>query len=330
MLESIVVYPVLVTIYAALRAREHLRSTLWLWIPSALFGMLHWFLIPVAGSAYRPSFDSGILKALYLYFSWTVAPRRFALPHHLSSRILVAVVVALTVFLIVRFRQRDSRPLWMLAWFLLFLAPVLPFQGQHYEHYLAVPAIGLCMLGGWAFADAWRKPLLRPVAVLVAGAYAAGNWVFIERIVDWRYQVSNQMKQVVLAARDAQQRTHRDTLVLDGASHDLYLAGLRDEPFRLIGIQRTYIVPASREPLLFDPGQPYTIIVSKEAAARRSDCSRPARRCARSSRRGRARRWSTSARLSPRRCSAPPGTASRMAIAGCRMPLRCDCPRGVD
>ena len=77
----------------------------------------------------------GMLKGLYLYFSWAVAPRRFALPHHLSSRIFVAVVLALAVFLFLRLRQREPRPVWMLAWFVLFLAPVLPFQGQHYEHY---------------------------------------------------------------------------------------------------------------------------------------------------------------------------------------------------
>ena len=50
------------------------------------------------------------------------------------------------MFLVVRLRQRDFRPAWMLAWFVLFLAPVLPFQGQQYEHYLAVPAIGTILI----------------------------------------------------------------------------------------------------------------------------------------------------------------------------------------
>ena len=184
------------------------------------------------------------------------------------------------------------------------------------------------MLGGWAFADAWRRPLLRPVAVVLAGAYAAGNWVLIERIVDWRYQVSNHMKDVVLAVQAAQRRTHRDTLVLDGADHELYLAGLRDEPFRLVGIQRTYIVPDSREPLVFDAGQPYAIVASKEVRAGRSDRSRSPRRRAGGGGRGgrdRGEPWRAGVRGGTR---PPRGTASRTAIGGCRKRRRSGCRRG--
>src|SRR5262249_3581000 len=67
--ESMVMYPVLAAGYTLCCARKHFRSTLTLFLPSALFTVFHLLYVPMpTDDAYRMHLDAGLFSTAWKYW----------------------------------------------------------------------------------------------------------------------------------------------------------------------------------------------------------------------------------------------------------------------
>src|SRR4029077_8077728 len=125
---------------------------------------------------YALHLDSRILTTLWTYWTWALGPPRLAAVRPIPSWLLalsIAVLTAACVTLIaVQAHRRKYLGLFAVAWFVIVLSPYLPLSDPMTDYYVAIPAIGVAILGAWAIACAWRSTLLwRIAAVLCVAIY---------------------------------------------------------------------------------------------------------------------------------------------------------------
>jgi hypothetical protein len=255
-LELNVVYPALAALYALCCARAYLRKTIPLFAPAVLFAAIHALFIPKPeNSTYAMYFDFGLVTRLRRYFAWAVGPSRLgdmvdaslSRPGRIAS---LVIALSLLVFAASRLRRRDWRPAFLLGWFVITLAPLLPLANHTMDYYLTVPAIGLCILGAWAIAEAWRGGIaLGAVAALLALTYCAGQYAEIQSATRWRYHSSRRLKALLEQMNASWRRHPRGVVLLSNVDWDLFAAGFSDDPFRLYGIPRPFLTPGSENGL---------------------------------------------------------------------------------
>lgn len=242
-LEIMVVYPALATLHALVADRKRLRGTWPLFVPAIAFGIAHLLLIPKnAGPYYSLAIDARLPRTFFEYVAWTLGPTRLGGRH---NAILAALIgVALLIFVVSRLRRREILALFFCGWFVLLLAPVLPLPNHIEDYYATIPALGCAWLAGWAMVEAWRSPrILRILAVFLAAAYWIGSIQLIQNYTRWAYHRSLRMRAVVLGVEQVA-REHPDaSVLLEGVDNDLFQAGFQDNPWRLFGLQKLYLVP---------------------------------------------------------------------------------------
>ncbi len=255
-LELTVVYPALVLLYCACCARDRWRMAIPLFVPAVVFTALHFTLIPKTGDAlYRMYFDASLLATFGDYVAQGFGPSGMGavVGNHWATTgyiITVAGAGALTWFVALRIWQRDWRPLFLLGWFVITLAPVLPLKNHRSDYYLMVPVMGLAMLAAWAFGRAWQvHRLARIAALVITASYCAAMNAETQTLLAWRYQHSERL-QAVLETVAATCRLHPAAIVLlDGVDPDLYSSGFNDQPFRMYGIPKVFLVPGAAQML---------------------------------------------------------------------------------
>lgn len=256
-LEIIVVYPVLVLAHALIfpEARKRWTSGLWMWVPASLFGLAHMFLMTsMTGPIYRLYFDRRLISDLFAYVLWAVGPSRMDVVAEAwrQSGVLVSKLIAVVLagFAAWKIWRRELAAAFMGAWFLIVLAPVWPLANHMSEYYLTAPGIGLAWLAGWALVSAWRAGwIARAVAVALTGVYAAGSIAEIDSIAAWQMDVTAHMRVLLRALEDTTDEHPGAALVLSGVSDDLFLAGFRDDPFRLLGVHEVWLAPGQDQVL---------------------------------------------------------------------------------
>ncbi|MEO7144754.1 MAG: hypothetical protein ABI165_14745 [Bryobacteraceae bacterium] len=251
-LEIIVVYPALAALYALCFARRYFRRTLALFIPSLLFTAVHTLYIPkTANPIYRLYFDSDLPKTLAHYVIWCFSPT--ALGGFLDERwkpaaLIGGAIVALLVFGFAAWQlwRRQWLALFFIGWFSCVIAPVLPLRNHISAYYLVLPAIGLSMLGAWAFATAWHNgTAFRTVACFAAVFYLAVSIAEARTETHW-YMAESRRLQDVVKAVDATHKLHpQSILLLAGVDQGLFDSGFQDRPFRLVGTTKVFLAPGS-------------------------------------------------------------------------------------
>ena len=246
-LELIVTYPALAAGYALCRARKHLRQTLYLFIPSILFAAAHFAFIPPSSDPhYQMFFGSSPIAMLWTYWTFTLGALRTLRadwrPHWLGLLLTIAITLALASFVFARLRRRDWLPLFLLAWFPIVIAPVLPLANHFTEYYVMAPAIGLAILGGWAIAGA--RGFAAPLAAILGALYLTVSIADLRMSERFFYNRARGMKFIALGLESL---PHLDgkAVLIDGVDNDLFWSGISDDPFRLLGISRVYITPGS-------------------------------------------------------------------------------------
>ncbi len=247
-LELNVMYPVLAAGYALCCARPYFRKTLLLFIPSVLFAAWHYFLIPAPTDPYyHPYFGAALLATFWQYWSYALGALRDApedwRPLWLGLSCTLLVTVALVLFAVGKLRKRDWLPMFLMAWFLAMILPVLPFKNHFTEYYVTVPAIGLAILAGWALSQA-RGALL----VAAAGLCAVYLTVSIQDTTvaeRYFYDRSRKLKYLITALQALPKPEASKKIILAGVNNDLFWTGFLDDPFRLIGITDIYLLPGS-------------------------------------------------------------------------------------
>jgi hypothetical protein len=250
-LELNVVYPALAAAYALFRARAYLRRTLPLFIPSVVFTLVHNLAAPVSGRGeYGVHFTGSMLRTLGRYWTWSVGPSFLWSPFHLPAWLLgvgVALVTAgLLAFLAAKVRARAGAAPFCLAWYLIVIAPVLPLRDHLGEHYVFLPLIGLCWLGGWAFDESVRAAgVRRAAAVALAGVYA---FLMVPPTVDswhWFYGVTQRVRGLVEGVAAVHELHPGKAILLVGVDTYQFWGAVRDNPFGLVGVEHVYLAPGS-------------------------------------------------------------------------------------
>jgi hypothetical protein len=265
-LELNAVYPALAASYTWLCARSYFKRTLPLFIPSVIFTIVHRLASrSIEAPSYVMRFDASMLNSFWKYLAWARGMNHYSGPYSppvwMWSLGTALILVALIAFAAVKVREGNRAPLFCLAWFPIVLAPVLPLREHLTEYYLALPVIGLSMLGGWALAAAWQsgRTRWRLAAAVILLIYLV-PLPSTRAETRTRYLLSRKIERMVLGVEDAR-RLHPDQIILlSEVNDDLFWNGILDSPFRLVGVSDVYLAPEvegalTPHPALGDPRQ---------------------------------------------------------------------------
>jgi len=248
-LEINVVYPALAALYACLFARSYLRSTLPLFLPSILFTVADRMVAPSqTGGAYALHFDGALPQTFVRYCFRALMTGE--LPDWMKGGpdVTLASVLGLALigFTIARAVRKDWLPVFCIGWFVIVLAPVLPLRDHVADYYVALPSIGLAILGSYALANAWRSATIwKAAAVVLAAAYLM-VMVRGDRVATrWWYDRSKAVERMVLGVVRARQLHPAEGILLDGVDTNLFWAGVYDNPFHAFGVYGVYLTPGS-------------------------------------------------------------------------------------
>ncbi|HWQ54329.1 MAG TPA: hypothetical protein VN442_11630 [Bryobacteraceae bacterium] len=246
-LETNVVYPALAASYTWFAARKHFRRTLPMFAVSAAYALLHLTSAAQPGGVYGLHPGLSMAATFWTYWIMALGPDRLAVVRQIPAWTVVAATLALTAGAAVALLR--VRGAWLgLAWFIFPLAPFLPLRDHVMDYYLAVPAIGLGMLGGWAVAAASRAGIAAKAATVAAAAlYLGFSLPASHAIVQWHYDRSRDVEKLVLGVEEIHRARPDGTILLTGVTTDLFLAGMADVPFRALNIPRVYLAPGAAE-----------------------------------------------------------------------------------
>src|ERR1019366_6312885 len=142
-IEINVVYPALAALYVVFHARPYLKRILPMFAVSAAVVAAHFYFAPPAqAGVYAPRLDSAIATTLWTYWGWAVGT-----PPEGVALLMAASVVALIVW---GLRRGESTALVAAGWVRVPLLPYLVLPDHKEGYYLAVPSIGVAMLGAYA------------------------------------------------------------------------------------------------------------------------------------------------------------------------------------
>jgi len=245
-LELNVLYPVLAAGYALCCARSCFRKTLPLFVASALYLLVRHWAAPISpAGAYSLYLDRSLLATLANYWAWTLTAA-FLRPAWLMWALASLLTLALGAFAFSQARRGQWGPVFLLGWFLVLIAPVLPFRAHLTEYYASLPALGLAMLAAWAFSWALRGPRrFKIAAVLLAGAYLAASLPVARSSSHWNYYRSRMVRGLVRGVARAHQLHPGKVILLVGVDSDLFWAGVFHKPFRLVGARSVFLAPGS-------------------------------------------------------------------------------------
>jgi len=254
-LELNVVYPALAALYTLACARGYFRRTLWLFIPSAIYAVIHRLAAPAVSSGpYVAHFDASIFGTLLRYFHIALgAEHAGIIPPGTGWTPAVAAGVwilgaALAGFTAWQLARRQWLAGFFAGWFIVVLTPVLPLRDHVSEYYLAVPMIGLAALGAWAVACAWRSHLLWwPVAGACLLVYFTTALPAARRVSRNDFERSRAVRNLVLGVAHARELHPKEVILLTGVETDLFWSGMIDNPFRLFRIKDVYLAPGSED-----------------------------------------------------------------------------------
>jgi hypothetical protein len=233
-LEINVVYPALALLYALLFARLLVKKVLPMFAVSALAVFLHFqFAPPAASGVYAPTLDARVFSTLWTYWAWVLGPMPVWLTLLLTAGICLLIVSSI--------RQGKHAALLGLAWFAIPLLPYLPLPGHKMDYYLAVPAIGIAMLG--AAAIQYGGPVRVPVVACLL-IYLGASLPKSLTVARWEHARGERMENLVLGVQEVRQAAPRKIILLEGIDTDFFFSGIADLPFRALAIPHVYLAPA--------------------------------------------------------------------------------------
>jgi hypothetical protein len=259
-LEMNVVYPAIAAGFVFLTARKLLRSTLWLFLPSLVYAWAHFHYAPAPVSGpYQMHWDVNMLPTLWTYWAWALGPVRLklagiSLPHWLLTIATLVLTAGILSFVLVQLRKRNHVPAFLLLWFLLLMAPVLPLRDHLSDHYLTMPTIGLAVLAAWGLVEAWKaRWYAQTAAVMLAALYLASSVPVARAVTRWNYQRSQASRMLVQGLIRAHELHPNKVILLTGVSSDLFWSTLYDKAHWLAGVPDVFLAPGSEKNIEADP-----------------------------------------------------------------------------
>ena len=234
-LEINVVYPALGALYAAFHARPYLKRILPMFAVSALAVAAHFYCAPPAqAGVYAPRMDGAMAATLWTYWRWAAGP----MPLEAVACVILLIAWGL--------RRGESTAVLGAGWFVFPLLPYLVLPDHKMAYYLAVPTIGVAIIGAYAlssqrkFAGAWRIAVVL-VILLYTATMARASWI---RTV-WLHARAEKVEDLVLGVEEIHQAAPGKVVLLEGIDADVFRSGIADLPFRAKAIPRVYLAPGS-------------------------------------------------------------------------------------
>ena len=246
-LEINVVYPALAALYVVFHARPYLRRILPMFAVSAAAVAAHFYFSPPAhAGVYAPSLKGGIGTSVWTYWGWVLGT-----PPEGAALLVAVGVIALIVW---GLRRGDSAALLAAAWYVFPLLPYLVLPDHKMSYYLAVPSIGIAMLGAYALGNIMKFGVVgRPAVVLVIGGYAAISLPASWTVTQWQHARGERVEDLVLGVEEVHQTAPGKIILLEGIDPELFWSGVADLPFRAKSIPAVYLAPGSEALILTSP-----------------------------------------------------------------------------
>src|SRR5207245_9996875 len=131
-------------------------------------------------------------------------------------------------------------------WFGIVLGSLLPLRYHVSAYYVALPAIGLAILGGYGLVYAWRLPVAwKAASILLAAAYIGPMVRVDRRTVRWWRDRSLAVERMVLGVERAHELHPGKVILLDGVTSTLFWAGVFHRPFAIVWVSDVYLTPGS-------------------------------------------------------------------------------------
>jgi len=244
-----VVYPALAALYAILFARRYWLSTLPMFAVSAAYALVH-RLATGAGSDYyyQMNFHPGWLAgALWQY--WTIL---LAVPEYVNFQhwppwsgdvAVFLLTAALLAFIALEARRRRFLPLFLLGWFLIALAPLVPLQNHVTDYYLFIPALGLAILAAQAVALAFERAWTRVLAVALALLYLIPSTIQAHRNTADIFDRGDLARFLVQSVAYAKHIHPGKTILLNNVNDELFWTAVYGSPFHIFGWTDVFITP---------------------------------------------------------------------------------------
>src|SRR3954453_14273846 len=105
------------------------------------------------------------------------------------------------------------------------------------DYYLAVPAIGIAVLGAFAVS----RPRWRILAVACVLIYLGASLPAALTVTRWQHARGERMENLVLGVKEIHNADPRRIILLSGIDTDLFWSGIADLPFRALSIPRVYL-----------------------------------------------------------------------------------------
>jgi hypothetical protein len=128
-----------------------------------------------------------------------------------------------------------------LGWFVITVLPYLPLPEHKMRYYLAVPAIGIALLGASGIRRGYVLAWIGIALFIVPSVKA--SWT----ITQWQHDRAEKMENLVLGVEEARERAPGKAILLDGIDNDLFWSGVLDLPFRAAEIPQVYLAPGSED-----------------------------------------------------------------------------------
>lgn len=248
-LETMLVYPAVLLAFCALLARSHLWKAIPLLVVSAIYAAARLWLVPHAASGpYAFHFDTSMLGGLWTYWSWSLAggsrwAETFALPRFAGAALTWLLTAGLALALAWQsVRSRGSAAVRLsvfgLIWFVLTIAPVLPFRDHRIDYYPTIPVIGLALT-----AASLARAVPRWCAVPWLLLYLTCSVTFIDRRIGPFCLRSQTARRLILGLRQARELHPKEAILLTGVTDHVFYAALYDQGPRAFGIERVYLAP---------------------------------------------------------------------------------------
>jgi hypothetical protein len=271
-LEVAVVYPVLVVAYCGLLARRFVRPAMALFVPAVLFMAVRAAVEVGPGGVYQPVVDGSMLNTLARYWAWAMGPALaaevFRLPGWLVWAATLMVTIAVLGFAGFELRRGRRLPVFLLAWFAVLLAPVLPLKHHVSDYYLTLPTMGLAMLGAQALSAGWKRaPGWRAVALITAAVYLLASVPAARISARGLYLQTREVKKVLAGVARAAQHHPGKVILLAGVDNNLFWDSVYHRPFPLVGAPEVYLAPGAEAHIEGTAGQDFADFVTPPGPA---------------------------------------------------------------
>ena len=277
-LETMVVYPVVLIVYALMadkRRRLHAAAML---AGSIVFASLQLSAAPLAGEGvYQTDFGVTSLAAGFWHYT------QRALVADEPAGLAVAMALGAVAFAAYQARRGAVLGVFLLAWFAITLGPYLPLPDHRADYYLVLPSMGITMLAGWAVSLAFgrgsRSPFglsqpaaaenkqsrtpddrdrPRPLATMSAraplnvfriglalfiGSFVFASAVRADRAVSYFQPLSLAVKQLLSDTSRVRAENPRKTILLTNVPEMVFILSMAHDALRAVGVYEVYLTP---------------------------------------------------------------------------------------